>query len=209
MGVNRTATLARSALAALALTLPACDDDDDDDAPQFAAQDAAAPVDAEPQADILGDVAAGPVRTDGEVVGALTQANTGEVTVAQMAMTRAQNANVRDFANRLVQEHTAANMRLAALGIAATESGASGTLLADAQQHAATLAGTADAAFDQAFLESQVAMHSDVLKLIDSQLLLVAQSPQLQDEVALHRTMFGAHLLEAERLVAPGRGVTP
>jgi putative membrane protein len=55
-------------------------------------------------------------------------------------------------------------------------------------------------AFDKAYIDSQIALHKDVLRTIDDQLLPNAKSAQLKTMIQDQRPKIEAHLRRAEEL---------
>ena len=89
-------------------------------------------------------MAAGPVQaadpspvvlTDAEVLGVLTIANGAEVSSGEVAVTKGQKQEVKDFGTKMVADHTANNLRIEAVelksGITRAESDASRQLKTD------------------------------------------------------------------------------
>jgi putative membrane protein len=91
-------------------------------------------------------------------------AGLAELGAAKIALDKSQNDNVRKFAQRMVQDHGAANDELAT--IAKSEGLGLPTLPTNAQQaRAARLRSLAGADFDQAYLDDQVAAHKEAVAL--------------------------------------------
>jgi len=91
-----------------------------------------------------------------------------EVQLSQLAVQRASNAEVRAYAQRMIDEHTQANAQIAAL---AQQEGAT---LPDApspvqQAKAAELAGFTGADFDEAYMDENVIMHAKSVRLFREQ----------------------------------------
>jgi len=146
---------------------------------------------------------AGQVRTDGQIASIVSTANTGEVAQAQVALSKAEDAQVRDYAQHMITEHTAAEQRLTQLltaaGITPQPSQVSTSLKADSdrvvQQLTATAAGPN---FDSVYIQSQIAVHQKVLDLVDDELIPSAQNSTLQDELQATSDAVSKHLEDAE-----------
>jgi len=143
---------------------------------------------------------------DSQIVKVLSTANQGEIAAAQAAQPAAQTAPVKNFAAMMIADHTAANALTLALvstkHIPPQTSGVSEHLEDDAAALLATLSQTPQANFDRVYLQSQIAMHQEVLTLIDTQLLPNASDPDLKTLTADIRVSVAAHLLAAQTLFA-------
>lgn len=165
-----------AACAASVLALGACDDDDDLLSP--------------------GD------DDDEEIVGSMMAANSGEVLVGEHAVDNATTAEVIEFAEMMVTEHTAANEQLENLDIDSEESGLSLQLTASAQQTRQLLSGYGGTTYDRMYMQSQVNMHTSVLNLLDDVLIPAADDDDLEDLLREQRAAVAEHLEMAEDILA-------
>lgn len=112
--------------------------------------------------------------SDAEILHVLTVANAGEIEAAQLAETRASDEAVTLYATAMITDHTSAQGEVDALaeslGLTPEASLVSGTLSEAATLALALLEDTEDAEFDAIYMESQVAMHAQVLVLIEGML---------------------------------------
>ncbi len=169
-----------------------------DPAAEKAAADAAAAAAAPPPP---------PPLSDAEIVVVAKAANDGEIEHAKLAKTKAKDKKVKDFAAMMSKDHTAANKRHAALikkaKIEPKDSDLSKRLTDDAAAKAETLkAAEKGAAFDKAYIDSQVEIHTTVLGAIDTQLLPGVQNPDLKTELEAVRAAVEAHLNQAKEIQA-------
>jgi putative membrane protein len=149
------------------------------------------------------------VVSDGEIVGILHAANTGEVLQAQLAEMRAMNPAVRTFAAHMNQEHSLADSRLMALSadagpdahLSPVDTGVSQALTMTAMQKLQVLQTLFGAAFDRQYMTDQVEMHTEVLNLIDEHLLPSAMDGTLRMLVTMMRESVAAHLAEARNIL--------
>jgi len=146
---------------------------------------------------------AGQVQSDGQIAAVVSTANTGEVAQAQIALTKAQDPQVRDFAQQMVNEHGAANQRLtqllAAAGITPEPNQVSTSLKADSDRIVQRLnAASAGQAFDSTYIDSQVQVHQKVLDLLEQELIPAAQNGTLRDELQATSDTVSHHLDEAQ-----------
>ncbi len=204
MTLKRAIAGAAATLAAVGMLIAgACSDDNNNNGTQFGGIDGA-----------VGD---GGVSNQAQVLAVVMEANTGEASLGQLALGRTQGANARQFAMRMVDEHTAANQRLNTLatriGLTPEDNDLRRQLNAQTQQVAAALNVEPVATFDRAYLQSQVTMHTQVLDLLDKQLLPAVQNGDLRAELTSMRATVADHLAAAQGLLftlgdgGPGTGV--
>jgi putative membrane protein len=191
----RRTIVATTALLAAAALMTGCGDDNDD---LTRAQGTDMSV---PQASL----------TDSELAQILLTANMGEVAEAQAAQPKLSDAQAKQFADRMVSEHSAAITREQALypqiGITPVASATSQMLMSEAaagvQQLQATPAGMG---FDLTYLCMQIRAHAEVVALIDAN-IGSAGNAQLANEAEGVRTTAADHLLVAQdTAMAIGRG---
>ena len=141
---------------------------------------------------------------DAQILKVLSTANVGEVSVAQVAKPSLQNSAAASFAQMMIDEHTAANGKTLALvatkHLAPEPSDVSGSLEDDATAVIATLSKTPPAAFDKAYMDSQVTMHQKVLSTIDWRLLPSASDADVKALLGALRTSVATHLTEAQTI---------
>ncbi len=149
----------------------------------------------------------GAVANDGEVAAVLAAADTGEIQQGELATTHATDARVRDFGRMMITEHTASSQKLTALrqrlDLSPQESVRSRALTSDATATRERLSGLRGADFDRAYVEAQVAQHTQVLETIDSALLPAVREADLRAAITNDvRPMVAAHLQRARDLQA-------
>jgi predicted outer membrane protein len=153
-------------------------------------------------ADTGGDAAA--TLSDAQVAGVVLELNSGEVTVGKLASTRADDDGVKSFAAKMVTEHGAAVTKLEMLfqtiAVMPTTS-PERTMVAAAGMAAVTKLTPLDgSAFDKAYIDSQVEMHTTALTLLDTKLIPSASKTQLKTELTSMRADVAAHLMLAKQL---------
>ncbi|HEY0133656.1 MAG TPA: DUF4142 domain-containing protein [Nannocystis sp.] len=146
-----------------------------------------------------------PPLADAEIAAVAKAANDGEIETSKLAKTMAKDKKVKDFAAMMVKDHTAANKRQASLikkaKIEAKENEMSTRLTTDAKSRVDTLKGLEKgAAFERAYIDAQVEMHTTVLTAIDTQMLPGAQNPDLKAELTTMRTAVEGHLNMAKEI---------
>ena len=134
----------------------------------------------------------------------LNAANEGEVQVGQLADERATDSEVKAYACRMIEEHTATAQRQAELrarlGIAPLENPTSQRLRDDTRQTLDMLRTLEGAAFDRAYIESQVRMHAQVLDLLNNDLIPNSCSAEWRADLQRTRDDVANHLQEAQRI---------
>ena len=143
---------------------------------------------------------------DAQILKVLSTANEGEVSVAQVAKPGLQNTAAISFAQMMIEEHTAANGNTLALvsskHLNPEPSDVSEMLAADAASVISTLSATAPAAFDKVYISSQVAMHTEVLDLIDARLAPDASDADVKALITSIRASVAMHLANAQTINA-------
>lgn len=146
---------------------------------------------------------AGPL-SDAQITSVLEVANDGEADLGRLAQIKTKNPEVKAFADQMVVEHSEAkdmaiqaanDMKMKPAPYARTEE-----LKASALKARMTLQKLNGVEFDKAYLDSQIAMHKDVLRTIDDQLLPNAKSAQLKTMIQDQRPKIESHLNEAQEI---------
>lgn len=142
--------------------------------------------------------------SDARVVTVVHTANNGEIEQGRLAAQRGGDARVKQFGQRMVDDHTNANQQiLAIVPASALVSDATATQLETNSRTSVTNLSTASGiVFDRAYMEHQVAMHRWTLNGLDQVLIPGADSEQLRTRLQTIRTSVAAHLQEAEQIVA-------
>lgn len=170
--------------------------------------------DAEDDDDLAGDSAATPAATpapppqptlgDPEIAHIATTANTLDIEGGNLAKTKAQNAEVKQFANRMVTEHTASNQEATqlaqSLALTPADNPNSQQMKSDHETAKATLQTATGADFDKAYIDHEVTMHQNVLNALDQQLIPSAQNAQLKALLEKARAMVSSHLEQAKTI---------
>jgi putative membrane protein len=141
-----------------------------------------------------------------QAIAVAEEANSGEVHAAEIALTRSTNSDVLAFATMMTTDHNAANMRLQALvqqaGLTAEDSATRRTLSTQTQQTLDSLWAATTSSFDLTYVNSQIAMHTMVLQLLQNSLIPAVQDAQLRTELQAEQTAVTAHLASAQQLHA-------
>ena len=141
--------------------------------------------------------------SDPEIVAVLSTLNRGEVTQAEMALQRSGNEDVRDVAQRILDEHMTMQERLEEMasrtGLEPQENELSRSLDRQANKMTEQLAATTGREFDQAYLQGQTELHQLALDTVKTRLLPDAENPQLREMLQRAAPRLEAHRDEAEQ----------
>jgi putative membrane protein len=122
--------------------------------------------------------------TDAQILGVADTANAGEVAQANIALTKAQKDSVKQFAQLMVKDHSAAKDKGRAigkeLGLIAAPSGLSSGIQKDGDEASAKLEKAQSTNFDRTYMQIQVRLHQKVLKTLDD-LIPQADAAQVKD----------------------------
>ena len=144
--------------------------------------------------------------SDAAIVAVMVTANSGEIEQAKLALDRARDARVRDFARMMQTDQSAALDRMNGiarhLGLdAVTPSDLRTRLGTEAVGQLLRLALTDPVQFDRTYMEIQVLTHGELLSLLDNTLLPAAKDPALRAELEMTRSLVARHLTTAKELL--------
>ncbi|HEX3852764.1 MAG TPA: DUF4142 domain-containing protein, partial [Polyangiaceae bacterium] len=142
--------------------------------------------------------------SDAEILKVVVDANSGEVSAAEVAKPAAQSAAVATFAQLMITDHSAGEQQ--ALTLVTSEhvgpqpSEVSNKLETETAALLATLSQTPTTALDTVYMTSQVDMHQEVLTLIDTRLLPDVTDAALKTLLTNMRVTVAAHLQQAQTI---------
>jgi putative membrane protein len=149
--------------------------------------------------------------TGGQIAGAVTALNDAEIGAARLAAARGHTDAARQFAQLMIDDHTRANAQLAELARADTLSPAPSPLKEYVDhlgaQALSVLHAAPAAAFDSAYVGTQIGMHQAALSLLDSRLIPGAGRADLRGFLVSLRGGVDEHLQRA--IVAAATLATP
>ena len=148
----------------------------------------------------------GGVPNDAEVAGILAAANEGEVQVGNVALSRASSAEVRNFAQMMVTDHTNALNEARTLfnnrGITpASDTANVRDLRSGTQQTISALNTYTGSDFDRVYMQTMIDKHQWMLNTIDNSLLRSAQSAELRNFITSKRGTVAHHLERARAIM--------
>ena len=149
-----------------------------------------------------GDVSGG--WTDANVVDALTAANQGEVDYSNVAVQKATNPSVKEFAQMMVKDHStmldAVKGLSSKLNVTPAPNDKVNDLQKESQKDIADLNGkTVGKDFDHEFMEEQVDMHQETLDLLND-LDSKTTNADLKAAIAEAKPKVQAHLDQAKAI---------
>ncbi len=146
----------------------------------------------------------GVMLTDGQIVGVLLAANSGEVMLGQLGQAHATDPTARDFNARMVTVHSEVLRRVEELarahGIAPAESAVSQLQQLTAQRTMEVLDTVKGPTFDVSLMDAQLAAHAGTALLGDALLAPQVQNPALKEELMAIRKTVQMHLQEASNI---------
>ncbi len=186
-------------LAALLAAGAACANNSDSAASAADEQQGQPASEVQPQA---ASAAAAPALDDADIAAIVVAANTIDIRYGEIARERATNAQVKEFAETMIRDHTAVNKSAAELvtrlGVTPRENDVSRSLEAQAAEMRETLKTKSGAEFDRAYIDNEVAYHRAVLQAIDETLIPNAKNAELKQTLVGVRPAIQAHLEHAE-----------
>ncbi|HEX2093585.1 MAG TPA: DUF4142 domain-containing protein, partial [Longimicrobiaceae bacterium] len=142
--------------------------------------------------------------TDPQIAAIVVAANHVDIQAGELARTRASDPRVREFAERMVTDHTGVNKAagdlVAKLGVTPEENPTSRQLTQGGEQNRASLRGKSGVEFDRAYIDHEVAYHQQVLDAIDQTLIPGAQKAELKALLQQTRPAVAAHLQHAREI---------
>lgn len=142
--------------------------------------------------------------TDPQIAAIVVAANQVDIDAAKVAKGRTKNAEVKEFANTMIRDHTAVNKQAAALvkklKVKPEPNATSKGLLDDGKKNIAALKKLKGAEFDKAYVDQEVTYHQQVLDAINDTLIPNASNPELKALIEKVGPAIQAHLDHAKRL---------
>jgi putative membrane protein len=147
---------------------------------------------------------AGP--NDAQIAAIVVAANTVDIDAGKLAESKTKNKEVRDFAKRMVTDHSGVNQQAVALvkklHVTPEENDTSKSLTQGGESTRDRLKGLSGAAFDKAYVDNEVSYHQTVLDALDKTLIPSASNAELKALLVKVRPAFVAHLEHAKHIQA-------
>jgi putative membrane protein len=140
----------------------------------------------------------------GDIASIVTTANEGEIQQGQAALGSASSADVRQFAQMMVNDHTAAlstaRETFSRASVTPNENETSRTLRENSQRSITNLTGYRGAAFDRTYMQMQVDEHQWLLTNLDSVLIPSARG-EVRTLLENQRAAVATHLQHARDIL--------
>jgi putative membrane protein len=144
--------------------------------------------------------------TDPQIAAIVVTANQVDIDAGKLAKAQATSKEVKDFAQRMITDHTGVNKSatelVTKLHVTPESNPTSQSLQQGGDQNVATLKGLKGSAFDRAYVDHEVAYHQTVLDAMDNTLIPNAKNAELKALLVKVRPAFVAHLEHAKQLQA-------
>jgi len=142
--------------------------------------------------------------TDPQIAHIVVTANQIDIDAGNLALKKTESAEVKEFANLMVTDHTGVNKQatelVGKLKVTPADNDTSKSLTKDAAANMKQLNMMKGNAFDKEYIDHEVKYHKLVLKTIDESLLPNAQNAELKDLIIKVRPAIAAHLDHAIKL---------
>jgi putative membrane protein len=143
---------------------------------------------------------------DAQIASIVVTANQVDVDAGKLAASTSKNPAVKKFAQLMVTDHTGVNTQAVALvtklKVTPQDNETSQSLKAGGEKNVAALKALKGAAFDQAYVDHEVAYHQAVLDAVDKTLIPNAKNDELKALLVKVRPAFVAHLEHAKHVQA-------
>ena len=145
---------------------------------------------------------AGP--TDPQIAAIVVAANQVDIDAGRLAESRAASAEVKEFAKRMVTDHSGVNKQatdlVTRLKVKPVENDTSKSLKSSGDATLKKLKALKGAEFDRAYVDNEVTYHQSVLDAVDKTLVPSAKNEELKALLVKVRPAFVAHLEHAKHI---------
>lgn len=142
--------------------------------------------------------------TDTEIAAIVVAANAADSANGELALNRATEPKVREFARQMVEAHTAVNQAavqlVTELGVTPQPNGTSRGIANGQAAERQELEKLTGLRFDRAYIANEVAYHEAVLNAMDHVLIPGAENERLRQTLKDVRPAFVAHLEQAKQI---------
>ena len=141
---------------------------------------------------------------DAQIAAIVVTANQVDIDAGQLAASRASSADVKKFGQQMVTDHKGVNKSAVDLAtklkVTPEENETSKALNAGGEKNVANLKTLTGAAFDKAYVDHEVAYHTQVIEALDKTLIPNAKNAELKALLVKVRPAFVAHLEHAKHI---------
>jgi len=143
--------------------------------------------------------------SDVEIAHAAYTADELDIDYAKIALEKSKTPAIREFAELMVKDHTAANVAALALvkklGVTPKDNTFSQTLAKNGEAKKAELRGLSGPAFDKAYAQNELGYHQVVVKTVAEQWIPTIQNAEFKKFMIDANAIFRVHLAHAQRMV--------
>jgi putative membrane protein len=144
------------------------------------------------------------VPNDAQIAAIVVTANQVDIDAGELAKSRSNNKEVKEFAQRMITDHSGVNKAatdlVTRLKVKPQENPTSASLKKGGDDTLSRLKGLKGAEFDKAYVDNEVTYHQAVLDAIDKTLIPNAKNEELKALLVKVRPAFVAHLEHAKHL---------
>jgi len=142
--------------------------------------------------------------TDPQIADIVLTANTIDIDRGKVALSKTKNAEVKQFAQQMIDDHGASNKEAVALatrlGVKPETNATSKSLKDGAKKAAARLKKESGAKFDKDYIDTEVAYHQAVIDAVKNVLIPNAQNKDLKQLLTDAVPTFEGHLQHAKNV---------
>jgi putative membrane protein len=146
----------------------------------------------------------GAAPSDPQIVGIVEAADDIDINYAKLAMSKAKDKQVKDFAQQMITDHSAVTKSVrnlaAKLNVTPADSDTSNSLKTQAQQTTQKLQGLKGKEFEKAYVDNEVAYHQAVINATKTVLIPSAQNAELKSALQGAEPLFEGHLQHAQHV---------
>lgn len=150
------------------------------------------------QAPVAGEV------TDANIAAVASASNQDEIGSSRVALEKGENAQVKQFAQRMVDDHSRMEQEMQALlqskGIAPQDNPQSTQMKQAAQSAIQAMQAMSGRQLDSAYVAHQVQAHQATLQALETTLIPNARDPQMKAMLEKARPAVAQHLADAQKL---------
>jgi len=143
--------------------------------------------------------------SDVEIAHAAYTADDLDIAYAKIALEKSKTSAIREFAELMVKDHTAANQAALALvkklGVTPKDNAFSQALVKNGEAKKAELRGLSGAAFDKAYAQNELAYHQVVVKTVAEQWIPTIQNAEFKKFMTDANEIFRVHQAHAQHMV--------
>jgi putative membrane protein len=145
-------------------------------------------------------------RMDANIAAMILASNNTDLSYARLVPSRAERADIKEFAQRMLTDHVSVNAQvnelLTKLDLAPEDNVASLDMRDESANKRDIMRELSGYAFDSTYIENEVSYHRKFLASIDNVMLPSARNAQLKSLLTAVRPAVAAHLAHAEQVRA-------